>query len=143
MKEELNAKKILLPYYITLLVLVTLMQTINITRNGNFNSLVSGLMLFAIFIFYMFYGIKQKSKLKKIRFGYLIFHFMTYTLVNISYTVAAFILYWNSIFTITGDGYISMPKEASGALYFMPIYWGIGLIIHTLASIFNRGFEEK
>jgi hypothetical protein len=141
-KQEINSKKILLPYTLIMLTMTTIMQVINIIR-GNIYDLSSGSMLFIIFLYYLYSNYRNHSSLKKVRFGLLISHYIAYFLVNLSFVIASFAIYWNSIFTIIGDGYIQLPKEASGVLCFMPIFWGVGLLVHTIASVANRGYEEK
>ena len=143
MKEkELNSRNILLPYAITLIIMVTILQIFNYSR-GPVQDVVSMAELSIVAIYYYWFNWKNKNKLKKIRFGYLVSHFITYVIVNLSYSILSFIVFAKSTVTIIGDGSIIIPTDWSGALLYMPIFWGIGLIIHALASISNRGFEEK
>jgi glucan phosphoethanolaminetransferase (alkaline phosphatase superfamily) len=141
-RSEINSTKILLPYTLVMLALVVIMQIINIVRKDIYST-TSSLSLVIVAAYYFYFNAKNHARLKKIRFGSLVAHFIGYSSVNLSYLIASFIIYWNSTYTIIGEGSVSIPKEASGALYFMPIFWGFGLLIHIIASVSNRGFEEK
>lgn len=142
MQKPINSKNILLPYTLILLGLVSLMQIINYIRAPK-NDVLTALILVVIAAYYYIFNLINKVNLKKIRFGFLISHFICYLIVNLSYLILAFIIFADSTITIIGDGFISIPKQWSGALFFMPIFWGLGLLIHTIVSIAQRGFEEK
>ena len=43
---------------------------------------------------------------------------------------------------IRGDEHFWIDTGWFGVLFAMSMFWGLGLAVHTIASIANRGFEE-
>ena len=135
------AKRSLLQHVIVLLVSCTLLQVVIAVR-GNHIDLVSQLLLACVALYYTWYHITAKDLLSKVRFGRLVAHLCGFLIVNLSYHAHAFILYVSNNPAIRGTADFSIDSGWFGILFGMTTFWGIGLLIHMIASIANRGFEE-
>jgi 4-amino-4-deoxy-L-arabinose transferase-like glycosyltransferase len=146
MKEELNTKKVLMPFMIKMLCLSLFLQIIIATRNHKIDIVpVTFLILIAIYYYYFtFY--KEKNSLKKIRFGSLMGHLIGYLTVNIGFLAHLLFLVStnNQILTAESGSPLFISGGWFGFALCMPVFWGLtGMLPHLMASISNRGFEEK
>lgn len=140
-EQAQEAKRSLLQHTAVLLVSCTLLQ-IFIAIRGNHIDLVSQLLLACVALYYAWYHITAKNLLCRVRFGRLVAHLTGFLIVNLSYHAHAFILYVSNNPAIRGTADFSIDSGWFGVLFGMTTFWGIGLLIHTIASIANRGYEE-
>jgi len=136
-----EAKRSLLRYTGIMLVSCIVLQIIIALRDNRID-LVSQLLLVGIAVYYAWYNITAKDLLCRVRFGRLVAHFIGFLIVNLSYHAHAFILYASNNPAIRGTQDLGIDSAWFGVLFGMTTFWGIGLLIHTIASIANRGFEE-
>ncbi len=140
-EQAQEAKRSLLQHVIVMLVSCTLLQVVIVVR-GNHIDLVSQLLLGCVALYYAWYHITAKDLLSRVRFGRLAAHLTGFLIVNLSYHAHAFILYVSNNPAIRGTQDFSIDSGWFGVLFGMTTFWGIGLLIHMIASIANRGFEE-
>lgn len=132
--------KILLPYAGIMLALCVFAQIITASRGSEID-LISGLALVPAYFYYMYFYFTSKKLLSKVRFGSLVAHFIAFLIVNLSYHVHASILILNDISETNGPA-VNLSEGWFGVLFAMFVIWGIGLLIHLIASISFNGYEE-
>lgn len=140
--EQVNRYgKSLLTYTAVMIIFSTLLQIIVAIR-GNRIDLLSQLLLVCIAIYCFWYQLVTKSQLTKMRFGRLIAHLIGFLVINLSYHIHALLLFITDNPAIKGSGEFTIDATWFGVLFGMFCFWGAGLLIHLIASIANRGFEE-
>lgn len=135
------AKKSLLKHAFVMLVSCAILQIVIAVR-GNHIDLLSQLLLGVVALYYAWYHITAKDLLSRVRFGRLVAHLTGFLIVNLSYHAHAFILYVSNNSAIRGTNDFAIDSGWFGVLFGMTTFWGIGLLIHMIASIASRGFEE-
>ncbi len=140
--EQVNKYKQSLLKYTGLMILFSTLLQIVIALRGNHIDFVSQLLLAVIAVYYFWYHYTSKDQLSKLRFGRLVAHLVGFLVVNLSYHIHAFVLFVTSNPAIKGTDGFSIDPSWFGVLFGMFSFWGIGLLIHLVASIANRGFEE-
>lgn len=135
------AKKSLLQHTFVMLVSCVILQIV-IALRGNHIDLVSQMLLVAVALYYAWYHITAKDLLSRVRFGRLVAHLIGFLIVNLSYHAHAFVLFVTNNPAIRGTKDFAIDSGWFGVLFGMTTFWGIGLLIHMIASIANRGFEE-
>lgn len=136
------AKTSLLRYFATMVFLCAVLQIVIAVR-GNHIDLVAQLLLGVVALYYAWYSYSSRQLLCKVRFGRLVAHVVGYLIVNLSYHLHAFVLFVSGSAAINGDDASGGIDEGwFGVLFGMATFWGIGLLIHLIAAISNRGFEE-
>lgn len=136
-----KSKKTLLRHFAIMVMAVTVLQII-IALRGNKIDIVADLILLAIALYYAWFHYASREMLSRLRFGRLVAHVVGFLTVTLSYHFHAFILYVSGSEAIKGNEDFSIDQGWFGVLFGMTTFWGIGLLIHLVASISNRGFEE-
>lgn len=139
--EAQKAKKSLLQHTFVMVVSCIVLQVI-ISIRGNRIDLISNLLLACVALYYLWYHATAKNLLSRVRFGRLVAHLIGFLAVNLSYHFHAFILFISNNPAIRGTNDFAIDPGWFGVLFGMTTFWGIGLLIHMIASIANRGFEE-
>ena len=132
--------KILLPYAAIMVVLSIFAQVVVVMR-GNQIDAIAGLGLVPAFVYYLYFQITSRASLSRIRFGLLVSHVTAFLIVNLSYHIPAAILTVQNINDTQGPD-VALSAGWFGVLFAMFGMWGIGLLIHLIASIAMRGYEE-
>jgi hypothetical protein len=140
--EAMNVRTLILPFALTLLGLVTAVQVV-IVIDDNRVRLLSTLSLAVVAVFYACFFAMRGSRLRQVRFGMLVAHATAYAIVNVSYLLHGAVLIMVNSPAIRGDSYFLLDPGWFGVTFGMATGWGIGLVIHALASIANRGWEER
>lgn len=142
-KADLNITKLLLPH-IGILIALCLMLQLFVAVRGNEIDLAANIGLGVVALYYAyFHGLSQKGKsLKKVRFGRLVAHLSGFLIVNLSFHIHAFILYATNNPVMSGSDGLLMNSGWFGVIYGMTCFWGLGLLIHLIASVGARGYEE-
>ncbi len=138
--SDLNARSLLLGYVVGLAFLSALVQ-LYIVFDGNSISGVSQGLTAGIALYYAAFMFTRRHRLGQVRFGRLVAHATTYAVVNASFQIHAFILGVAGSEVLRGQDYLPIDSGWFGATFAMAGFWGIGLTIHALASIAQRGFE--
>lgn len=136
-----KAKKSLLQHTFVMLVSCVVLQVIIYAR-GNRIDLISNLLHAGTALYYLWYHVTAKDLLSRVRFGLLVAHLIGFLAVSISYLFHAFILIISNNPAIHGNNDFAIEPGWFAILFDMITFWGIGLLIHMVASIANRGFEE-
>jgi hypothetical protein len=136
-----EAKNSLLKHFAIMFALCAFLQ-ITIAVRGNHIDLVSQFLLAVIALYYAWYNYSSRNLLRRLRFGRLVSHLVGFLIVNVSYHLHAFILFVSNNSAIKGDAEFTIDPSWFGVLFGMMTFWGLGLLVHLVASIANRGFEE-
>jgi hypothetical protein len=134
-------KRSLTKHFFIMLASTALLHLVIVFRNNKLD-LTSQIMLGAIALYYFWYNYSSREKLIRLRFGRLVAHVIGFLIINLSYHLHAFILFITNSESIKGNSEFGINSNWFGALFGMTTFWGIGLLIHLIASIMNRGFEE-
>ncbi len=141
--KELNAKEVILPYALILLGL-SVASHIVIALTDNRIGAVAQATVVVMALYYAYYHLKNNRKLAQIRFGKLVAHATGYLIVNLGFFVHALVLFVTGSNAIEGKADSPLPIDPGwfGVLFGMASFWGIGLLIHSIASIAQRGYED-
>jgi membrane protein CcdC involved in cytochrome C biogenesis len=142
-KKELNVTKILLPHILILVGSCVALQIFIAVRGSEIDvAAYLGLSFVALYYAY-FHSFSQKGKdLKRIRFGRLVAHLCGFLIVNLSFHIHAYMLYVSNNPVMASTDGLLMNEQWFGVIYGMMSFWGIGLLIHLIASVGARGYEE-
>lgn len=106
-------------------------------------SLTLPLALFvAVFFYYVYYNLRSKKILSRVRYGLLVAHVTSFLIVNLPFHLYAFILFMSNNPAIRGNENFALAPDWYGVIFGMTTFWGFGLLVHLIASVANRGFEE-
>lgn len=139
-EETLNVRTLILPFALIMLGLVVVVHAVIIV-DDNRVGLLATLLLTVVAVYYAAYFITRRSRLARIRFGTLVAHATAYAIVCVSYLLHAFVLIVINSPAIRGDSHFLMDQGWFGVTFGMATGWGLGLIVHALASIASRGWE--
>ena len=132
--------KILLPYAGIMVILCIFAQVV-IALRGSSIDFIAGLALMPAFIYYLYFNVMFKNRLSKVRFGALVAHVVGFLIVNLSYHIHAGVLVLSNVSNSQGP-VVNLSPSWFGVLFGMFVFWGLGLLIHLIASISLNGFEE-
>lgn len=133
-KDDLNVSKTILPYIGILAVLCTGVQVLIAVR-GHQIDIIAQILTLVIAAYYAYSQITTRLALNKVRFGRLIHHVTAFVIVNLSFHVHA-------AYLIVSGKRALIDENWYGVLFGMFVFWGIGFVIHLLASVALRGYEE-
>ena len=138
----LNARQLLVPYTIGLLILLASLHTVIAIEGGGPSSVVavSGLVLVAVY--YAAFYLLKSSILNKIRFGQLVVHAITYVFVIGSYQLHAALITLSGSSALLGNADFAVASNWFGPTFAMAGFWAIGFAVHAVASVAQRGFED-
>ncbi len=110
-----------------------------IALRGSRMDWVATIALLPAFVYYLYFHLAHRTVLGNLRFGRLVAHGIGFLIVNLSYHIhAAFLI----ISETAGKGpEVHLTAGWFGVLFGMFIFWGLGLGIHTVASVANKGYE--
>ena len=140
-KQAQEGKRSLLRHFGIMFALCLVLQAIIAVRGSRID-LVSQLLLGVVALYYAWYHYTSQDLLSRMRFGRLVAHVVGFLIVNLSYHLHAFFLFLSGNTAINGTSDFGIDPSWFGALFGMVTFWGIGLLIHLIASIASRGFEE-
>jgi hypothetical protein len=131
---ELNIKRILLPHLGILAGLCVLMQVV-IAIRGSRIDLMAFFLLAGVAIYYFSFQYTTRAALRQVRFGELVAHAAGLVIVNLSFHLHAGLL------LVTGERDL-LDESWAGLLFGMFAFWGIGFLVHLVASVAMRGYES-
>ena len=135
-----SINQIILPYAGIMAILCLFAQIVTAARGSEID-FMAGLALVPAYLYYLYFHTTSKEKLGKIRFGRLVTHFVAFLIVNLSYHIHAAVLSLRNV-TETQGSIVNLPEGWFGILFSMFIIWGVGLLIHMITSIAQKGYEE-
>jgi hypothetical protein len=114
----------------------------NDTIYGEFIFTLPLALFVGVFLYYVYYNLTSKKLLSRVRYGLLVAHVTSFLIVNVPFHLYAFILFMSNNAAIRGNDNFAISPDWYGVLFGMTTFWAIGLLVHTIASVANRGFEE-
>lgn len=134
-----RARSSLLPYTLALLGANLLLHLV-IVLGGNRITVLTTLPLVAIALGAALYLATRGRGLGRVRYGRFVAHALLYATVNVGYLLHAWVLVALGAPLFSGEP--SAPDDAwPGAVLAMASFWGLGLILHGLGVVLDRGFE--
>jgi hypothetical protein len=131
---DLRIDKTVLPYLGVLSGLCLLAQLITAARGSRID-LLAALVVVPVGLYYAYFQYTARVELSKVRFGRLVAHAAGFLIVNLSYHIHAALL------LVFGKGDL-LDEDWAGVLVAMFVFWGFGLLVHLIASVAMRGYED-
>ena len=139
-----NARALLLPYTLGLVVAMAVVQVVIAATGGEVTILAGGLTaLVAIGIAVWLW--RTLRVLMRVRFGVAIAHVIAFVIVTASFNLHAIVRVMAIGFEVDGAGdTVRNLLESSwfGATIVMSGLWGLGLLIHLIGSVIGHGWED-
>ena len=139
-----NARALLLPYTLGLVVAMAVVQVVIAATGGEVTILAGGLTaLVAIGI--AVWLLRTLRVLMRVRFGVAIAHVIAFVTVTASFNLHAIVRVMAIGFEVDGAGdTVRNLLESSwfGATIVMSGLWGLGLLIHLIGSVIGHGWED-
>ena len=139
-----NARTLLLPYTLGLVVAMLIVQIVIAATGGDVTLLAGGLTaVVALGIAVWLW--RKLPVLKRVRFGVVIAHAIAFITVTTSYNLHATLRVMSLGFEVDGAGDAArnlLESSWFGATIVMSGLWGLGLLVHLLGSVLGRGWED-
>ena len=139
-----NARALLLPYTLGLVVAMVVVQIVIAATGGEITILAGGLTaLVAIGIAVWLWCTLRV--LMRVRFGVAIAHVIAFVIVTASFNLHAIVRVMAIGFEVDGAGdTVRNLLESSwfGATIVMSGLWGLGLLIHLIGTVIGHGWED-
>ncbi|KHS50758.1 hypothetical protein [Brevibacterium linens] len=139
-----NARALLLPYTLGLVVAMAVVQVVIAATGGEVTILAGGLTaLVAIGIAVWLW--RTLRVLMRVRFGVAIAHVIAFVIVTASFNLHAIVRVMAIGFEVDGAGdTVRNLLESSwfGTTIVMSGLWGLGLLIHLIGSVIGHGWED-
>lgn len=141
---RVDARSLLLPYALTVVAAMIVIQSLIAATGGQLGILAATLTaVVAIAIAVWLW--RNFRALTKVRFGLVIAHTIAYVAVTTSFNLHAVIR--AVTLAQTEDGYAKVARDLLetpwfGATLVMSSVWGIGLLIHLFGVVLGRGWED-
>ena len=139
-----NARALLLPYTLGLVVAMAVVQVVIAATGGEVTILAGGLTaLVAIGIAVWLW--RTLRVLMRVRFSVAIAHVIAFVIVTASFNLHAIVRVMAICFEVDGAGdTVRNLLESSwfGATIVMSGLWGLGLLIHLIGSVIGHGWED-
>ncbi len=126
--------QILLPYTLGLIGLCLVVHII-IAARGDVIDLVDGIIFLPVAMYYAAFLYFKGPELRQIRFGDFVGHAVTFGVVNGSWALHA-------MATLSTGSSSTLDSSWFGPTLAMTGFWSIGLTIHALAAIAQRGYGQ-
>lgn len=137
----LNARRLLLPYTLGLVALVSVSHAI-LAVEGSEIGLLAGVLTAAMGLYYAAYLLWTHKSLRQIRFAPLVAHAVTYVVVVGGFQLHAVFLALANSDQLRGGDDFPLDPGWFGPTLAMAGFWGIGLLAHAVSSVALRGFEN-
>lgn len=126
-------------YIITVIAVLAVTHGYIVANDSEIN-LIALLMLAGVAIYSSVFQARKKKELNKVAYLPYMLHVTTYLLVNLSFLAHGFASAIQNADANNGD--LILSPEWIGLTVAMPLFWGIGLLVHTVGAYFTRGFEN-
>lgn len=143
-KTPVNARSILLPYALSLVGAMLLIQIV-IAATGSAVTVLAGALTALVAIGIAVWLRRNRHRLAHVRFGTVIAHTIAYVIITTSFNLHAVVL----IMTMGLQGasldafaYLAFSTSWFGATVVMSALWGLGLLTHLIGAVLGRGWED-
>lgn len=144
MSSPANARTLLLPYTIGLIIAMAIVQVV-IAATGGEVTILAGILTAVVALGIAVWLWRNRRVLKRVRFGIVIAHVIAFVTVSTSYNL-------HSIVRLMAEGAVDksasdIAQAALGGSWFgvtivMSALWGFGLLIHLAGAVLGRGWED-
>lgn len=141
--QTANARSLLLPYALTLISAMIVIQFV-IALTGGEVTILAGVLTAIVAIGIAAWVVISRSKLLHVRFGLVIAHVIAYVAVTTSFNLHAVIraMLAGGDAEVQSVAHTLLGSSWFGATLVMSAIWGLGLLIHLLGSVLGRGWED-
>lgn len=142
--NTVNARTLLLPYALTLVVSMGIIQTV-IALTGGQITLLAGILTAVVALGIAVWLWRNQRRLTRVRFGKAIAHAIAFVTVTTSFNAHAVLRALILGAGPEGSETVSHDLLATpwfGATLIMSAAWGLGLLIHLVGVVLGRGWED-
>ncbi|UVI36359.1 hypothetical protein [Brevibacterium spongiae] len=139
-----NARTLLLPYTLGLIIAMAIVQIV-IAATGGEVTILAGALTAVVALGIVVWLWRNLRTLKRVRFGVAIAHVIAFVTVTTSFTLHAMTRVMSLGFEVDGAGDAARTLLESswfGATIVMSGLWGLGLLIHLVGAVLGRGWED-
>ncbi|MCQ1946749.1 MULTISPECIES: hypothetical protein [unclassified Arthrobacter] len=138
-QPTVNARSLLLPYTLSLVAAMLLVQAL-IALTGGTVTVLAGVLTGAVAAGIAVWMWRNARKLTRVRFGFAVAHAIAFVSVTTSFNAHAVL----RAFTAGGDGAAAelLGTPWFGATLVMSAAWGLGLLVHLTGAALGRGWED-
>lgn len=143
-QTQVNAQSVLLPYALTLIVGMVVVQVV-IALTGGVPTVLTGILTAVVALGIVFWYWKNLQKLSQIRFSAAIAHTLAFVTITTSYNLHAMIRIFGHGGTEGGLEQAARELFTTpwfGTTFGMTTLWGLGLLLALLGSIASRGWRD-
>ncbi len=133
--------------YLTFLIFAMALIQGYIAWNDNQVDATSMVMLAGVALVYFYFAYFKAfmpgpigAQIRRTPYARLMLHLATYLIVNVSYGIHGFVLYVQN--ADINNGQVLFDQGWFGPLIAMPTWWGLGLLIDSLFTWKDRGFDD-
>ena len=140
----INARSLLLPYALTLIAAMVLVQAV-IALTGGEVTVLAGALTALVAVGIAVWLWRSYRGLTHVRFGVVIAHTLAFATVTTSFNVHAVV---RTVALGSSEGGLKAAAQDLlatpwfGATLVMSAVWGLGLIVHLTGSVLGRGWED-
>ncbi|MDN6380458.1 MAG: hypothetical protein L0K10_16185 [Brevibacterium aurantiacum] len=141
--QTANARSLLLPYTLTLIAAMIIIQFV-VALTGGAVTILAGALTAVVAIGIAVWIVIKRRKLLHVRFGLVIAHVIAYVAVTTSFNLHAVVraVVAGSDNDVQAVAHSLLGSSWFGATLVMSAVWGLGLLIHLLGSVLGRGWED-
>lgn len=138
-----NARTLLLPYTLGLIIAMAIVQIV-IAATGGEVTILAEILTAVVALGIVIWLWRNLRTLRRVRFGVAIAHVIAFVTVTMSFNLHAVIqtvaLRFGDVPPMPGQNIIF--GSWFGATIVMSALWGLGLLIHLLGAVLGRGWED-
>ncbi|MDN5661772.1 MAG: hypothetical protein L0G72_13525 [Brevibacterium aurantiacum] len=141
--QTANARSLLLPYALTLIAAMIIIQFV-VALTGGAVTILAGALTAVVAIGIAVWIVIKRRKLLHVRFGLVIAHVIAYVAVTTSFNAHAVVraVVAGSDNDVQAVAHSLLGSSWFGAPLVRSAVWGLGLLIHLLGSVLGRGWED-
>lgn len=139
-----NARSLLLPYALTLITAMVLIQAV-IALTGGEVTVLAGALTAVVAVGIAVWLWRTNRELTHVRFGVVIAHALAFATVTTSFNLHAVV---RTVALGSGEGGFEAAAQDLlatpwfGATLVMSAVWGLGLLVHLTGAVLGRGWED-
>lgn len=140
---KFDSRAILLPYALTLIVAMALIQAL-VSLSGGQITLVVMIATAVVALGLLIWSLLNRRALAHIRFGGVVAHAIAFAVVTTSFNLHALV---HAIWVGRAEGALAVAQELLGTPWFgltlgMSGLWGLGLTLHLIGAVLGRGWDD-